>query len=437
MLDKNKQIWFIGIKGTGMAALALVLKDLGFDVAGSDIAKYTFTQEPLIKAGIKISSFAADNIKDNGQVIVKGNAFKADNVEVQACESKNVTWQSYPDTVEEIIKMHTSIGVSGTHGKTSTTGLLAHVLGEAAPTSYLIGDGEGKGVKNSRFFVYEADEYRRHFLAYHPDYQIMTNIDFDHPDYFKDQSDYTSAFQTAAQQTQKGLFVWGGNSRLKQLKADCPKYTYGFDSDDDFQAVAITRSTQGSSFTVLNHGQNIGHFTIHLFGDHNILNATAVIAVAYTEKIPLADIQQGLLTYQGAKRRFSEKDFKDINIIDDYAHHPTEMRATIQAARQKFPDKRLVVVFQPHTFSRTKKYASDFEEILRGVDKAYITPIYASAREKSGDITSDDLVAKIPGAEVIDLDNIADLAQNKDSVILFMGAGDITKYEDALEKLLK
>ena len=437
MLDKNKQIWFIGIKGTGMAALALVLKDLGFDVAGSDIAKYTFTQEPLIKAGIKISSFAADNIKDNGQVIVKGNAFKADNVEVQACESKNVTWQSYPDTVEEIIKMHTSIGVSGTHGKTSTTGLLAHVLGEAAPTSYLIGDGEGKGVKNSRFFVYEADEYRRHFLAYHPDYQIMTNIDFDHPDYFKDQSDYTSAFQTAAQQTQKGLFVWGGNSRLKQLKADCPKYTYGFNSDDDFQVVAITRSTQGSSFTVLNHGQNIGHFTIHLFGDHNILNATAVIAVAYTEKIPLADIQQGLLTYQGAKRRFSEKDFKDINIIDDYAHHPTEMRATIQAARQKFPDKRLVVVFQPHTFSRTKKYASDFEEILRGVDKAYITPIYASAREKSGDITSDDLVAKIPGAEVIDLDNIADLAQNKDSVIVFMGAGDITKYEDALEKLLK
>ncbi|UZX30934.1 UDP-N-acetylmuramate--L-alanine ligase [Lactobacillus helsingborgensis] len=437
MLDKNKQIWFIGIKGTGMAALALVLKDLGFDVAGSDIAKYTFTQEPLIKAGIKISSFAADNIKDNGQVIVKGNAFKADNVEVQACESKNVTWQSYPDTVEEIIKMHTSIGVSGTHGKTSTTGLLAHVLGEAAPTSYLIGDGEGKGVKNSRFFVYEADEYRRHFLAYHPDYQIMTNIDFDHPDYFKDQSDYTSAFQTAAQQTQKGLFVWGGNSRLKQLKADCPKYTYGFNSDDDFQVVAITRSTQGSSFTVLNHGQNIGHFTIHLFGDHNILNATAVIAVAYTEKIPLADIQQGLLTYQGAKRRFSEKDFKDINIIDDYAHHPTEMRATIQAARQKFPDKRLVVVFQPHTFSRTKKYASDFEEILRGVDKAYITPIYASAREKSGDITSDDLVAQIPGAEVIDLDNIADLAQNKDSVIVFMGAGDITKYEDALEKLLK
>ena len=436
MLDKNKQIWFIGIKGTGMASLALLLNDLGFNVAGSDIKKYTFTQEPLKKAGIEVKEFSANNIKNSGQIIVKGNAFKDDNVEVKTCENKNITWQSYPDTVEEIIKMHTSIGVSGTHGKTSTTGLLAHVLGEAAPTSYLIGDGEGKGVKDSRFFVYEADEYRRHFLAYHPDYQIMTNIDFDHPDYFKDQADYTSAFQTAADQTKKGLFVWGGNERLRDLHSDVLKYTYGFEDNDDFQAVNIRRTTEGSTFMVMTHGKKVGEFEIHLFGDHNILNTTAVIAVAYTEKIPVADIQKGLLTYQGAKRRFSEKDFGDINIIDDYAHHPTEMRATIQAARQKFPQKKLVVVFQPHTFSRTKKYAQDFAEILRDVDKAYVTPIYASAREANGDISSSDLVAKIPGSEVIDLDNIADLAQNRNSVIVFMGAGDIQKYEDALEKLL-
>lgn len=436
MLDKNKQIWFIGIKGTGMASLALLLKDLGYDVAGSDIAKYTFTQVPLEKAGIPVTQFSPDNIKDSGQVIVKGNAFKNDNVEVKACEDKQIAWQSYPDTVEEIVQMHTSIGVSGTHGKTSTTGILARVMGEAAPTSYLIGDGEGKGVKDSRFFVYEADEYRRHFLAYHPDYQIMTNIDFDHPDYFKDQDDYTLAFQTAANQTKKALFVWGGNERLQALEAKIPKYTYGFEDNDDFQAVDVNRTTAGAEFTVITHGKEIGRFTIHLFGDHNILNATAVIAVAYTEKVPLDDIKKGLLSYTGAKRRFSEKDFGDINVIDDYAHHPTEMRATIQAARQKFPNKRLVVVFQPHTFTRTKKYAKDFEEILRGVDKAYITPIYASAREASGDISSNDLVANIPGSEVINLDNIADLAQNQDSVIVFMGAGDIQKYEDALEKLL-
>ena len=422
MLDKNKQIWFIGIKGTGMASLALVLHDLGYNVAGSDIEKYTFTQVPLEKAGIEVKDFDPANIKSNDeQVIVKGNAFKQDNPEVAACLDKNVEWQSYPDTVEEIVQMHTSIGVSGTHGKTSTTSLLAHVLGEVAPTSYLIG---------------EADEYRRHFLAYHPDYQIMTNIDFDHPDYFKDQDDYTSAFQTAADQTKKALFVWGDDKRLQSLKTDIPKYTYGFKDTDDFQAVNIEKTTTGSKFNVLAHGKDLGRFEIHLFGDHSILNTTAVIAVAYTEKVPMNDIKEGLLTFKGAKRRFAEKDFGDVSVIDDYAHHPTEMRATIQAARQKFPDKELVVVFQPHTFSRTKKYQKDFEEILRDVDKAYVTPIYASAREASGDISSEDLVNNIPGSEVIDLDNIADLTKHKKAVVVFMGAGDIPKYEDAYEKLL-
>lgn len=436
MLDKTKQIWFIGIKGTGMASLALLLHDLGYEVAGSDIEKYTFTQVPLQKAGIMVTNFNPENIKGQGQVIVKGNAFKQDNPEVNACIEKNVAWQSYPDTVEEIVQAHTSIGISGTHGKTSTTSLLAHVLGEVEPTSYLIGDGRGKGVADSRFFVYEADEYRRHFLAYHPDYQIMTNIDFDHPDYFKDQADYTSAFQTAAEQTKKALFVWGDDKRLQSLKIDIPKYTYGFKDTDDFQAVNIEKTTKGSKFNVLAHGKDLGRFEIHLFGDHSILNATAVIAVAYTEKVPMKDIKKGMLTFKGAKRRFSEKDFGNVAVIDDYAHHPTEMRATIQAARQKFPDKELVVVFQPHTFSRTKKYQKDFEEILRGVDKAYITPIYASAREANGNISSEDLTANIPDSEVIDLDNISDLTRHKNACVVFMGAGDIPKYEDAYEELL-
>lgn len=437
MLDKTKQIWFIGIKGTGMASLALVLKDLGYDVAGSDIEKYTFTQVPLEKADIKVTNFDPENIKEDGQVIVKGNAFKEDNVEVAAAKEKGIAWQSYPDTVEEIVQAHTSIGVAGTHGKTSTTSLLAHVLGEVAPTSYLIGDGRGKGVADSRFFAYEADEYRRHFLAYHPDYQIMTNIDFDHPDYFKDQADYTSAFQTAADQTKKGLFVWGDDPRLQSLKTNIPKYTYGFKESDDFQATNIKKTTTGSSFNVIANGEDLGRFEIPLFGDHSILNATAVIAVAYTEKMPMNVIKEALPTFKGAKRRFSEKDFGDVAVIDDYAHHPTEMRATIQAARQKFPDKELVVVFQPHTYSRTKKYQKDFEEILRDVDKAYVTPIYASAREKSGDISSEDITANVPGSEVIDLDNINDLTKHQNAVVVFMGAGDIPKYEDAYEELLK
>ncbi|MDN6028320.1 MAG: UDP-N-acetylmuramate--L-alanine ligase [Lactobacillus sp.] len=436
MLDKTKQYWFIGIKGTGMASLARILHDLGYQVAGSDIAKHTFTQEPLLAAGISVTTFAAEHIKASGQVVVKGNAFEADNSEVKACLDLGVKWQSYPDTVEELIAQHTSIGIAGSHGKTSTTGLLAHVLGEVAPTSFLIGDGSGKGVADSRFFVYEADEYRRHFLAYHPDYQIMTNVDFDHPDYFKDQDDYAYAFQEAADQTKRGIFVWGDDPYLAKITSKAPKYTYGFRPGDDFIAHDIVKDTQGATFSVRALGEELGRFTIHLFGDHNILNTTAVIAIAHLEKIPMPAIRAGLLTYQGAKRRFSERDFGDIAVIDDYAHHPTEMRATIQAARQKFPDKKVVVVFQPHTYSRTKKFAAEFEKILRTVDKAYVTPIFGSVREAQGSISSADLTAKIPGSEVINLDNIVDLTQNKNSVIVFMGAGDISKYEAAFEKLL-
>ena len=438
MLDKTKQIWFIGIKGTGMASLALILHDLGYKVAGSDIDKYTFTQDPLEAAGIEVASFSADNIKPSGQVIVKGNAFKDDNIEVKACEDKGVAWQSYPDTVEEIVQEYTSIGVAGSHGKTSTTGLLATVLGEAAPTSFLIGVGMGKVVKDSRFFVYEADEYRRHFLAYHPDYQIMTNVDFDHPDYFKDRDDYASAFQTAADQTKKGLFVWGDDERLQKIQPKtAKKYTYGLKETDDFQAFDVKKTTQGATFHVKADGKDLGEFEIHLFGDHNIMNATAVIAVAYTEGVDLDLVKDGLVKYHGAKRRFSEKDFGDTVVIDDYAHHPTELRATIQPARQKYPDRKLVTVFQPHTYSRTKEFEEDYVDILKGVDKAYLTPIYGSAREKSGDIKSEDITSQIPGAEVIDFDNLKDLLNYKGDCIVFMGAGDIPKYEVAFEDMLQ
>ncbi|MDO4912439.1 MAG: UDP-N-acetylmuramate--L-alanine ligase [Lactobacillus sp.] len=434
MLDKTKQYWFIGIKGTGMASLALILHDLGYQVAGSDIDKHTFTEDPLRSAGIEVTSFAKENIKP-GQIIVKGNAFKEENIEVQACLEQGIKWQSYPDTVEEIVQSHTSIGVAGSHGKTSTTGLLAHMLGEIEKTSFLIGDGTGKGIKDSRFFVYEADEYRRHFLAYHPDYQIMTNIDFDHPDYFKDQDDYASAFKEAADQTKKAIFVWGDDVRLKNMETSTKKYTYGFKDSDDFQAFDIQKSTTGSTFKVRHEGHVLGEFTIHLFGDHNILNATAVIAVGFMEKIDLAEIQAGLSSYQGVKRRFHEKHFGEFTIIDDYAHHPTEMRATLAAARQKFPDKKIVAIFQPHTYSRTAKFKEEFVEILKTADKAYVTPIFGSARENSGAISSEDLTREIPNSEVIDEANIADLKSNENSVLVFMGAGDITKYEAAFQKV--
>lgn len=435
-MDMNTTYFFVGIKGTGMSSLALILHDKGCKVMGSDIDKYTFTQQGLEKAGIKILSFSPDNIKE-GMTIVAGNAFGDDQEEIKRAREMGLKVLRYPETVEKIIEETTSIGVAGAHGKTSTTGLLSHVLGGVAPTSYLVGDGSGKGVPNARFFVFEADEYRRHFVAYHPDYAIMTNIDFDHPDYFTGIDDVRDAFETFARQTKKGIFVWGEDENLRKIKADVPIYYYGTKENDDFRAVNIKRTTKGSSFDVYRHDEFLGNYEIPLFGEHNVLNSLAVIAVSYMEKVDQDEIRRELKNFEGVKRRFSEKRVSDMVIIDDYAHHPTEIKATLDAARQQYPDKKIIAVFQPHTFSRTIALMDDFAKSLSLADKVYLTPIFSSIREHNGKVSSADLGKKIAkGGEVINMDNMSPLLDFHNDVVVFMGAGDIQKYEIEYEKLL-
>lgn len=437
MTETNKKVYFIGIKGSGMSALALILNDLGYEVAGSDIDQFTFTQTPLAQAGIPMYSFSADNVKP-GWIYIKGNAFPDDHPEVVAAKAQGDTVVSYPDFLSELLAGYTSIGVSGTHGKTSTTGLLAHVLSGVAKTSYLIGDGTGKGVQDAKFFVYEADEYRRHFLAYHPDYTIMTNVDFDHPDYYQDLNDVVTAFQSEANQTKKGIFAWGDDPNLRDLKADVPVYYYGLKDSDDFQAININRTDEGSAFDVQHHGQNLGHFEIRLFGQHNILNSLAVIGVSYLEGLSMTEVAAELLTFKGVKRRFSETDIKQYTIIDDYAHHPSEIKATIDAARQKYPNKKIVAVFQPHTYSRTQALLPGFAKSLNLADEVYLTEIFGSVREHAGNISSADLGAEIShGGRVIHLDDMSPLLDESGAVIVFMGAGDIQKYEDAFKALIQ
>lgn len=428
--------FFVGIKGTGMSSLALILHDKGCKVMGSDIDKYTFTQRGLEQAGIKVLSFNADNIKP-GMIIVAGNAFNDDQEEIARAKELGLKVMRYPEVVEMIIEETTSIGVAGAHGKTSTTGLLAHVMSEVSPTSFLVGDGSGKGTPDARFFVFEADEYRRHFVAYHPDYTIMTNIDFDHPDYFTGIDDVCDAFETLARQTKKGIFAWGEDENLRKLNANVPIYYYGTEENDDFIAKNIKRTTTGSSFDVYFHDQFLGNFETHLFGEHNVLNTLAVIAVSYFEKLDLEKIKHELLTFKGVKRRFTEKTVADMVIIDDYAHHPHEIRATLDAARQQYPNKKLIAVFQPHTFTRTIALMDDFAKSLNIADKVYLTDIFGSIRENSGNVSSADLGKKITkGGEVLKLDNMSPLLDYHDAVVIFMGAGDIQKYEQVYEQLL-
>lgn len=431
-----KHYYFVGIKGTGMAALARVLKGLGNEVEGSDIDKTTFTEGPLLDAGITIHHFDANNLKP-GMVVVQGNAFADDHPEIVRAHEMGLVVNSYPDTVEEVIDQNISIGIAGAHGKTSTTGLLSHVLSHVEPTSYLIGDGVGHGENDSRFFVFEADEYRDHFLAYHPDYAIMTNIDFDHPDYFANLDAVKSSFEKYGSQVKKGIFAWGEDPSLRELNVNVPIYYYGLDGKDDFRAVNIERTPEGSSYDAYYHDQKLGRFTIHLYGEHSILNSLAVIAVAYMEKVDLDAIKQELANFNGVKRRFSEKDVADVKIIDDYAHHPSEIKATIDAARQKFPDKQLLVVFQPHTYSRLAAYLKGFGQALSQADKTFVLPIFGSIREHSGHVSDADLEKLIPGSESIDMDSMDKLLSYHNEVVVFMGAGDIPKYEDKYVQLLQ
>ncbi|WP_461243306.1 UDP-N-acetylmuramate--L-alanine ligase [Secundilactobacillus muriivasis] len=435
-MDNTTTYYFVGIKGSGMSSLALILHDKGYQVAGSDITQYTFTQRGLEQAKIPVYPFDEANIHE-GLTVIAGNSFTDDHPEIKKARDLNLPVYRYHEFLGKVIEGYTSIGVAGAHGKTSTTGLLSHVLSGIAPTSYLIGDGTGKGTPNARFFVYEADEYRRHFLATKPDYAIMTNIDFDHPDYYKDIDDVFSAFQSFANQVNKGIFAWGDDENLRRLKTDVPVYYYGTSDEDDFQARNIKRTTKGSQFDVYYHDEFLGNYHVPLFGEHNVLNSLAVIAVAYFEEVDLDEIKKELLSFKGVKRRFAERQIADMTVIDDYAHHPSEIRATLDAARQKYPDREVIAVFQPHTFTRVIALMDDFAKALNNADHVYLTDIFSSARESNGSVSSEDLAKKIAkGGQILKLDNMSPLLDYHNAVVVFMGAGDVQKYERAYEELL-
>jgi len=434
----DKTYHFIGIKGAGMSALALMLHQMGEKVQGSDSTDYYFTQRGLEQAGIPIFPFDAKNVKPDYELIA-GNAFKAaNNVELAFANSNGFKYQRYHEFLGKFMQRFTSIGVAGAHGKTSTTGMLSHVLSNLMDTSYLIGDGTGQGHAAAKYFVFESDEYERHFMPYHPEYTIITNVDFDHPDYFKGIEDVYAAFKDYADQVSKGIFVYGEDKYLRRLMPAAPIHYYGLQDDDDYQARNIIRTTSGSTFDAYYHGELLGSFTVPTFGRHNILNALAVVGVSHELGLDMATVAKYMATFRGVKRRFSEKKVGSTVIIDDFAHHPTEIAATLDAARQKYPDREIVAVFQPHTFTRTIALIDEFAEVLNQADTVYLAEIYGSAREiDHHDIKVEDLAVKIDKpATVVKLENLSPLLEHENAVFVFMGAGDIQKYEYAFEELL-
>lgn len=434
----TKTYHFIGIKGSGMSALALMLHQMGHKVQGSDVANYYFTQRELELAGVEILPFSADNITPE-LVVIAGNAFREDNnPEVAHAIQEGIPFQRYHEFLGQFMKQFSSFGVAGAHGKTSTTGLLSHVMKHMTDTSYLIGDGTGRGSEHSQYFVFESDEYERHFAPYYPQYSIITNIDFDHPDYFTSVDDVFNAFDDYAKQVEKGLFLYGEDPYLRKITAQAPIYYYGFEDNDDFKAVDVVRTTNGSDFRVLFRGEDLGSFHMPAYGRHNVLNALAVIGNLHIAGFDMDLVREHIKTFSGVKRRFTEKRIDETVIIDDFAHHPTEIVATLDAARQKYPDKEIVAIFQPHTFTRTIALLDDFAQALSEADSVYLAQIYGSAREvDKGDVKVEDLANRIQKpAQVVTVENVSPLLNHDNAVYVFMGAGDIQSYELSFETLL-
>ena len=412
-----------------MSALAQILFDSGETVQGSDVDKRFFTQDALEQKGIPIYPFQKENIKEN-YTIIAGNAFPDDHIEIEEAKRLGLKFYRYHEFLGEWLKQYISIAVTGAHGKTSTTGLLAHVLNEAQPISYLIGDGTGQGHVDSQYFVFEACEYRRHFLHYEPDYAIMTNIDFDHPDYFTSIEDVFNAFQSMANNVKKGIIACGDDELLQQIQTKVPVIYYGFDDTNDFQAQNVKETVNGTQFDVFVRNTYYDTFTIPMYGNHSVLNALAVIAICDYENLQISHIKN-METFQGVKRRFTEKTIGSQVLVDDYAHHPIEINATIESARKKYPGKEVIAIFQPHTYSRTKMFLQEFADSLNLADAVYLCDIFGSAREENGNLTIDDLQRLVDNSHLLELEHVDVLEKYKDSVLLFMGAGDVQKFEQA------
>lgn len=425
---------FIGIKGAGMSSLANIMHDLGYEVKGSDIEKHFFTEIGLNQRNIQVTTYNKENIYP-GMIIIKGASITDDNVELIEAKKLNLEIITYEEMVGRLTTKFKTICVSGCHGKTTTTAMLASTFRNI---NYLIGDGTGFASRENEYFALESCEYKRHFLNYTPYYLIITNIDLDHVDYFKDLDDVIDAYTELAKKTVKKVICCGEDANIKKMKLDKNFITYGFSKDNNVIAEDILYNQKGISFNLIIEGNFVGNYCLPFYGEHQLLDALAVISVGYLENMNIEEIIQNLSNFKGAKRRFSEEIVNDSVIIDDYAHHPSEIKATMQSVKQKYPDKKIVAIFQPHTFSRTKQFASDIAECLNMADYSYVMDIHP-AREKQEDyidVTSNLIIDKLHNGDNLSINEVDKLSSHKGSVFVFMSPNDVSVLENKLKEKL-
>lgn len=428
----------IGIKGTGMSTLAQILFDLGNDVSGYDDAiGHKFTQKGLEERDIHIY-YNQDHDIPSDTIVTYSAAFSEDHPEIQRVRKLGLKIRKYNELVGDVIDLFTSIGVSGTHGKTTTSSLIRHVLENTVGCNYFIGAGDGYAREENKYFVVESDEFNRHFTAYHPAYSIITNIEKEHMECYKDIDDIRNTFEIFANQTKNLVIVNGDNPELRKINYQTKVLTYGFGFNNDVVIKNIKLEEEGSRFDIFIKDEFYGSFEIPLYGKHMVQNATAAIILCKELGIPKDKIYELLLSFKNAKRRFSIENVGKTTIIDDYAHHPTEIKATLDAVRQKYPNRRLVVVFKPNTYSRTKDFKKEFIDALNTADKAFVTDIDCN-RENPSDypgVSSKIIIEGLNDGDIISESSINKLENELESVICFMGCAYVDGLIASLKELI-
>ncbi len=428
----------IGIKGAGMSTLANILFDLGNEVSGyDDVRSHKFTEEGLDARGIQIF-YDGNHELDKDTIVTYSKAFKEDHPELKRVRALGLKVQDYNMVVGEITKQFDTVGVSGTHGKTTTSLLISHILKNTIGCSYFVGDGTAHASKDDQIFVIESDEYNKHFLAYYPHTAIITNIELDHTEcYPGGLEEIKETFKKFASKAEF-VVVCGDDPNIRAIDFEKDVTYYGFNEEDNVVARGVNFTAEGSDFDCYIEGQFYGHFDLPLFGKHMVQNALAAIIVCKNYGLSYEDILKHMKTFPGAKRRFKESFYGDIVVIDDYAHHPTEIEVTIAAAKQKYPDKEIVAIFLPNTYSRTEALLDEFIASFDQADKTYIMDIY-SDREKQEEypgITSELIRSQVEGARNVALADVEKLLEHKNAVMCFMSCTNIYDLENAYTDLL-
>ena len=453
-LDYNHpvHVHFIGIGGISMSGLAEILLDRGYTISGSDMKKSDLTDHlESIGAKVRIGQ-KAENITEDIDLVVYTAAIHETNEEFSAARSAGIPMMSRAALLGQIMANYPrSIGVSGTHGKTTTTSMLTHILLQAGtdPTVSVGGmlDRIGGNIRvgASDLFLTEACEYTNSFLEFHPLYSIILNVEEDHMDFFKDIDDIICSFHQFASQTVPGgkVIANGDMVHLKEVTENLerPVITFGLNPENNYRARDISYDDLGNaSFTLVKDGVDSGRFSLSVKGQHNVLNALAAIACALDIGLSEEEISKGLLSFGGTHRRFEYKGkLGQATVIDDYAHHPTEIRATIATARE-VDHNELWVIFQPHTYTRTLAFLPDFADALAGADHVILADIYAAREPDPGTISSRDILDLLleKGTDAFyfpSFKEIEDFIRSKagaGDLIITMGAGNVVEIGENL-----